>query len=394
MLQAVGDLVRLRGRAGVSPDVTERTAANPLRRVATLGQSVWFDYIERSILSDGTLARMIANDAVTGMTSNPAIFEKAISRDPSYRADSARLAAAETPATEIYEILTFEDVCCAIEQLRPVYDRSGGRDGFVSIEISPHLADDFETTVAEAVRVWDEIDRANLMIKVPATRAGVKALRRLLGLGINVNATLLFSVARYQEIVDAWLSGLEDCVRAGRPVERIASVASFFLSRIDTLIDRRLDTLASAEAHTLRGRAAIACARLAYQEFREMLSTPRWQQLAEAGARPQRLLWASTSTKDPAYSDIKYVEALIGPETVNTLPPETLAAYRDHGQPAVRLTEALDEADEIPERLAALGIDLDLVAHQLEMDGIRKFLEPYDRTHAMLARQTGTVHAD
>jgi transaldolase len=361
--------------------------ANPLTRLAALGQSVWLDYIERSMLADGTLARMIADDAVTGMTSNPAIFEKAIGDNPAYRADRERLTDRGLAAAAIYESLTFADVCCAADLLRATYDRSGGRDGYVSIEISPHLAHDIEATVLEAVRVWDTINRANLMIKVPATAAGVAALRRLLALGINVNATLLFSVARYRDIAAAYLAGIEDCVRAGRPVERIASVASFFLSRIDTLVDPRLDTLATAEAHALRGRAAIACARLARQEFRAMLATPRWRRLAGSGARPQRLLWASTSTKDASYSDTKYVEALIGPDTVNTLTPETLAAYRDHGRPAIRIDEALDEAEEIPERLAAIGVDLETVARQLEQDGIDKFIAPYDRAIRELERR-------
>lgn len=360
-------------------------AANPLQNLAALGQSVWLDYIERSLLTDGTLFRLIADDAVTGMTSNPAIFEKAMQSGPSYRATIARLAARDVPPVAIYEAITFDDVRCATELLRPVYDQSHGRDGFVSIEISPHLAHDAEASVLEAVRVWDTIDRTNLMIKVPATPSGVIALRRLLALGINVNATLLFSVTRYREIAESWLCGMEDCVRAGQPVDRLASVASFFLSRIDTLVDAQLDSLATPEARALRGRAAIACARLAYLEFEAMLATPRWQQLAEAGARPQRLLWASTSTKDPAYSDTKYVEALIGPDTVNTMTPGTVSAYRDHGQPAVRITDAIDEADEIPEQLNAVGIDLATIAARLEQDGIRKFIEPYDRSLARLA---------
>jgi len=362
------------------------SAANPLRSLAALGQSAWLDYIERSMLTDGTLTRRIAEDAVTGMTSNPAIFEKAIVTDPAYRTAVVRLQERGLPATRIYEAMTFEDVCCATALLRPVYARTHGRDGYVSIEVSPHLAHDAEASVMEAVRVWDTIDRANLMIKVPATPAGVVVLRRLLTLGINVNATLLFSVARYREIAESWMSGLEECLNAGKPLDRIASVASFFLSRIDTLVDSRLDTLAVSESRKLRGRAAIACARLAYKAFESVLATPRWQRLADAGAQPQRLLWASTSTKDPAYSDTKYVEALIGPKTVNTMTPETLAAYRDHGRPAVRIRDAIDEAEDVATGLLDIGIDLNDVAEQLEVDGIHKFRDAYDR----VARNLGT----
>jgi len=361
---------------------------NPLWHLAALGQSAWLDYIERSMLTDGTLTRRIAEDAVTGMTSNPAIFEKAIVTDPAYRTAVARLQEHGLPVTRIYESITFEDVCCATELLRPVYDRTHGRDGFVSIEISPHLAHDAEASVMEAVRVWDTIDRANLMIKVPATPPGVVVLRRLLALGINVNATLLFSVARYREIAESWMSGLEECLNAGQPLDRIASVASFFLSRIDTLVDSRLDTLAVSESRQLRGRAAIACARLAYQAFESALATPRWQRLADAGAQPQRLLWASTSTKDPAYSDTKYVEALIGPETVNTMTPETLAAYRDHGRPAVRIRDAIDEAEDVSAGLLDIGIDLNDVAEQLEVDGIHKFRDAYDRVVRILGTRS------
>jgi len=304
--------------------------------------------------------------------------------DPAYRGAIARLMAQDLSAPQIYESITFDDVSSATDVLRPVYERTHGRDGFVSIELSPHLAGDVEGSVMEAVRVWNTINRANLMIKVPATAAGIVILRRLASLGINVNATLLFSVARYRDVADAWIGGLETCLKGGQRIDRLASVASFFLSRIDTLVDARLDRLATAESHALRGRTAIACARLAYQEYRSILESRRWQRLAHAGAQPQRLLWASTSTKDPVYRDTKYVEALIGSDTINTMTPDTLAAYRDHGQPAVRIEAALDEAHEIPEQLKALGIDLEVIADQLEQEGVRKFIEPFDRAQAML----------
>jgi len=358
--------------------------ANPLQALHALGQSVWLDYIEHSILTDGTLSRWITEDAVTGLTSNPAIFEKAMRSGPDYRAPITRFADQGLAPAMIYEAIAFDDIRHATELLRPVYEQSHGRDGFVSFEISPHLAEDAEASVSEAVRIWKAINRSNLMIKVPATPAGTGVLRRLVALGINVNATLLFSVARYREIADAWLGGLEESLKGGQQIDHLASVASFFLSRIDTLVDARLDALAAPESHTLRGRTAIACARLAYQEYQSMLASPRWQRLARAGAQPQRLLWASTSTKDPAYSDTKYVEALIGPDTVNTLTPETLAAYRDHGQPAVRIEEAMEEAEEIPARLKAVGIDLITIAGQLEREGVQKFIDPYDRVLASL----------
>jgi len=360
-------------------------AGNALRHLNAMGQSVWLDYIERSLLTDGTLARLIVDDGLSGMTSNPSIFEKAINHDRHYRDELPRLAAQGLTPVEIYEALTFEDICCAADLLRTVYERSTGRDGYVSIEISPHLAHDTEATVAEAVRVWDQINRANVMIKVPATIAGIAALRRLVGLGVNVNATLLFSVSRYRAIADAHLAGLEDFVASGLPPSRLASVASFFLSRIDTLVDRQLDALDSREARALRGEAAVSCARRAYQAYEEQIAGPRWQALARAGARTQRLLWASTSTKDPSYSDLKYVESLVAPDTVNTLPPETLSAFRDHGQPAVRIRESLDQAQRVAERLARLGIDLEQVAEQLEREGVRKFIEPYDRVIHKLA---------
>jgi len=359
--------------------MNDLAAGNPLRRLGAFGQSVWLDYIQRSLLTDGTLSRLIHEDGLSGMTSNPAIFEKAISRDRQYRDDIPDLAAQGLTPTEMYEMLTFEDICCAADVLRPIYESTGGHDGYVSIEISPHLADDTEATVAEAIRIWDQINRANLMIKVPATAAGIPALRRLCGLGVNVNATLLFSVERYHAIADAYLSGLEDYIASGLPPGRLASVASFFLSRIDTLVDQRLDAIGTRQAQALRGMAAVSCARLAYRVFEEQIANPRWQTLAQAGARPQRLLWASTSTKDPAYADLKYVEPLVAPDTVNTLPPETLAAYRDHGQPAIRIHEEFAQARHLPEQLAHLGIDLAQVADQLERDGVRKFIEPYDR---------------
>jgi transaldolase len=373
--------------------VNERARVGNLGRLEALGQSVWLDYIQRALLTDGGLARLIADDGVTGVTSNPAIFERAISSHDEYDDAIARLAAAGADVLAIYETLAIEDVGRAADLLRPVYERTEARDGYVSIEVSPHLAGDTEATVREAVRIRERLDRPNVMIKVPATPAGIPAIRRLVGQGVNVNATLLFSVARYREVARAYIDGVAECAQAGRPVARVASVASFFLSRIDSLVDKRLDALGTPEAAALRGRAATACARLAYQEYKGLFRQPRWNELARQGARPQRLLWASTSTKDPTYSDVKYVEALIGPDTVNTMPPETLDAYRDHGQPAARIEEASDEAGEVIDRLDAAGIDLAAVALALEHEGVQKFIEPYDKLLAALAAKARTASA-
>jgi transaldolase len=373
--------------------MNERSPGSPLKRLGQLGQSVWLDYIQRALLDDGSLARLVDEDGVSGVTSNPAIFERAISAHDEYDEAIARLAAAGADAREICEALTVEDVGRAADLLRPVYERTDARDGYVSIEVSPHLAGDTDATVTEALRIRDRLDRPNVMIKVPATPAGVPAIRYLVGQGVNINATLLFSVARYREVAQAYVEGLAELARAGRPLRRVASVASFFLSRIDTLVDKRLDALGTPEAAALRGRAAIASARLAYQEFKALVRKPGWKELARSGAKPQRLLWASTSTKDPTYSDVKYVEALIGPDTVNTLPPETIAAYRDLGRPAIRIEEAANEAEEVVDRLDAAGIDLAAVALTLEHEGVQKFVEPFDKLLATIARKARAVHA-
>ena len=367
-------------RVSAAPD-------NPLRRLAALGQSVWLDYIDRALLAGGELERLIREDGISGVTSNPAIFEQAIARHTEYDAAIAVLARRGAGAAEIYEALAVEDVCRAADLLGGVYAASGGRDGYVSLEVSPRLAHDTEATVAEAQRLWARVARPNLMIKVPAMRAGLPAIRRLIAEGINVNATLLFSVARYREVAQAYLAGLEDRLMAGAALDRAASVASFFLSRIDTLVDHRLDQISTDTARARRGQAAIACARLAYQEYQAFTRGTRWQVLAARGAYPQRLLWASTSTKDRAYSDVKYVEALIGPGTVNTLSPETVAAYREHGNPSRRLEEEPDAARALPGQLAALGVELDAVSEELERQGVQKFIEPYERLLAMLARR-------
>ena len=348
---------------------------NRLQAVGALGQSVWIDFIERRLLEDGTLARLIEHDAVTGVTTNPTIFEKALASSSDYAADIAQLAAAGNAGQGIVDMLMRQDVARAADLLRPVYARTAGADGYVSIEVSPRLAHDTDGTVAEAEYLWAALNRPNVMIKVPGTQEGLPALRRLIAAGINVNVTLLFSVARYREVAQAYRQGLKDRAGAGHSVGSVASVASFFISRIDTLIDARLEKSAEPGAATLRGQAATACARLAYQEFLREQNDPVWQQLTALGARPQRLLWASTSTKNPDYSDIRYVDPLIAPNTVNTMPPETLAAYRQHGEPALRIENDLAQAEVLVARLATYGIDVEQVAAELEADGVRRFAE-------------------
>jgi transaldolase len=363
------------------------TTTNPLRRVHELGQSIWLDDIRRDWLRDGHLAKLIAEDALAGVTSNPAIFAKAISEGAVYNDGINSLARAGKSIDDIYETLALEDVQAAADLFKQVYAATNSGDGYVSLEVSPHLADDTKGTVAEGLRLWKAFNRPNAMIKVPGTEAGLPAITELIAAGVNLNVTLLFSVDRYKAVVDAYLAGLEQRVKAGNPIDRIASVASFFLSRIDTLVDAKLDALTNYEARARRGRAAIACARLAYQHYKQWTSSPRWQALAATGVKPQRLLWASTSSKDPAYKDTMYVEALIAPDTVNTLPPATVDAYRDHGEPAVRIEEEVDDAKETVRILKGLGIDLNVVSQQLEREGVKKFKEPFDALLATLKKR-------
>lgn len=362
---------------------------NPLRRVHELGQSIWLDDIRRGWLRDGHLARLIADDALAGVTSNPAIFAKSIGEGAEYNEGIANLARAGRSIDEIYETLALEDVQAAADLFRQTYAATKGADGFVSLEVSPHLADDTRGTVAEGLRLWQAFDRSNAMIKVPGTQAGLPAITELIAAGVNINVTLLFSVERYRAVVDAYLAGLEQRAKAGKPIDKVASVASFFLSRIDTLVDAKLDAIDTDEAKAQRGRAAIASAKLAYQHYKQWIASPRWQALASSGARPQRLLWASTSSKDPAYKDTMYVEALIAPNTVNTLPPATVDAYRDHGEPALRIEDDLAGVKQTVQVLHELGIDLEVVSQQLEREGVKKFKEPFDALLATLQTRAG-----
>jgi transaldolase len=371
--------------------------ANPLQQLAALGQSVWLDYIHRDLFSGGRLRRMIDEDALTGMTSNPAIFEKAIDEGQAYEEQIASLARAGRSANDIYEAISQSDVQHAADELRRVYDATRGEDGYVSLEVNPHLARDQAGTIAEARRLWAALQRPNAYIKVPGTAEGLGAIRTLISEGINVNVTLLFSLPRYQEVMDAYLGGLEQRLAAGGSIERVSSVASFFISRIDAMVDPMLEARMrsghDAGAEAAHGEVAIACGKLAYNVYRQTFADQRFQRLAARGARAQRLLWASTSTKNPHYSDVKYVEALLGPGTIDTMPLETLEAYRDHGQPQSRLAEGLTQAREIFESLPELGVDIDAVCRRLESEGIDKFNQPFDKllqqieTHVDRARR-------
>jgi transaldolase len=363
------------------------TATNPLRDLRKLGQSVWQDDIGRAMLDDGSLARLIENDGVAGVTSNPAIFANSMMKEPQYAAAIQKLLPTVTSSTALYEALVIEDLGRAADLFRPEYERSGGVDGYVSLEVSPHLADDTAGTIAEAQRLWQRLARRNAMIKIPGTLAGLDAIRESIAAGLNVNVTLLFSPERYRAVAQAYFDGLEARVKAGQPIDRVASVASFFLSRIDTLVDKQLDDLAARgqpAAKTLRGKAAIASACRAYEIYEELIASSRWQALAARGARPQRLLWASTSTKDPTYSPVKYVEELVAPDTVNTMPPETINTYRRLGHPELRLERHIADASDVREGLERLGLDLETAAEQLEREGVKKFVEPFDKLQAWL----------
>jgi transaldolase len=356
---------------------TSRTssAVSPLVRLGELGQSPWYDYITRDLMTGGELARLIAEDGLRGMTSNPTIFEKAIAASRLYDAEIRGLAEAGRNAQEIFEHLAVADVQAACDAFAGVHHATGGGDGLVSLEVSPALARDTDATIQEAERLWRRVDRANAMIKIPGTQEGLPAIAHCIAAGVSVNVTLLFSVERYAEVIEAFLDGLERRIEAGLPLRTITSVASFFVSRVDAKVDPLLDRLGDPEA--LRGRIAIANACAAYRLFEWSLGTPRWDRLAKAGARPQRPLWASTSTKDPRYSDVHYVEALVAPRTVNTLPPETFAAYREHGSPAVRIQDGVAAAPGQLRALAELGIDLGAITRALETEGVAKFAASY-----------------
>lgn len=356
-----------------------------LRAVAKLGQSIWLDFIRRSLLTSGGLQEYV-DKGVSGVTSNPAIFEKAITAGSEYDEDLRRLAAQGMSAREIYEALAIADIQRAADILRPVFDAEGeagallapGDDGYVSLEVSPALAHDAQGTIAEARRLNGAVDRPNVMIKVPATSEGLIAIERLTAEGLNINVTLMFSLLQYDQVAAAYLRGLEARAELGKSLSDIASVASFFVSRIDVKIDRRLDAIGTPEAAALRGKIGIASAKMAYQRFRATFRGERWARLANRGARVQRVLFGSTGTKDPAYPDTLYVDNLIAPETINTLPPDTIEAFLDHGTAAATLETDLAAALSQLEALDQVGIDLSVATRELLDEGIEKFATPFD----------------
>jgi transaldolase len=352
---------------------------NRIQELAQLGQSIWLDYIERGMIQNGELQAFV-NQGLVGMTSNPTIFQQAIAKSSAYRAELQQLVSTAKDAKSIFETLAIADIQAAADVLRPVYEKKEQRDGYVSIEVAPDLADDTEATVTEARRLFAVVNRPNIMIKVPATQPGIAAIRQLIGEGININVTLIFGLTRYAAVKEAYLQGLEARLAAGQPVASIASVASFFVSRVDSNVDSKLETLAShngLQPKQLMGQAAVANAKLAYAQFQEKFSGDRWEMLAGAGAQLQRPLWASTSTKNPNYPDLLYVDRLIGPHTVNTMPQKTLEAFLDHGVVAQTVTQGLGEAQQLFADLAALGIDMEKVANELEVEGVQKFADSY-----------------
>ncbi|MCC6361630.1 MAG: transaldolase [Phycisphaerales bacterium] len=352
-----------------------------IRQISELGQAIWLDFISRDLLRSGKL-RDLVNRGMTGMTSNPTIFQKSIAAGREYDDQIRELAAARKSTYEIYEALAMQDIGEAADQIRSVYNESQARDGFVSIEVNPRLADDSDATIEEARRLFRSIDRPNVMIKVPATPAGIPAIRTLIGEGINVNVTLIFSIGAYEKVMEAYIEGLRRLRESGRPLGFVGSVASFFVSRVDTLIDglltKRIDA-GERELGTLRGQAAIANARIAYDCYKSVFEGPQFADLRAAGARVQRPLWASTSTKNPAYSPTKYVDALIGPNTVNTVPPETLDAIEDHATPARTIDLDVQQSYAVIEKLRTVGVDMTRVTDQLLADGVRLFAESFDK---------------
>lgn len=374
---------------------------NRLHALEAAGQAVWLDFLDRAFLAEGGLTRLIEQDGVTGVTSNPSIFEKAIGHGRDYDEDIAALVRhGEMSVTEIYEHLAITDIQAAADALRPVYGRLAGADGFASIEVSPFLASSTQGTIDEARRLWSAVDRPNLMIKVPGTPEGVPAVRALTAEGVNVNITLLFSIEMYEAVAEAFIAGLEDRVAKGEDISRISSVASFFVSRIDSRIDRAIDArvkagdVGSDKLAALRGRVAIANAKLAYQYYLELISSDRWKALAAKGARPQRLLWASTGTKDPAYSDVLYVETLIGRDTINTMPPKTMEAFLDHGVPTPSLTADVDGERRVLSEAERLGLDLADVTAALVLDGVDKFSAAADALLGAIAKTRSRMLGD
>jgi transaldolase len=356
---------------------------NPISELHQLGQSLWYDNIQRKLLVNGDLDRMINQGDIRGITSNPSIFNHAIARSDDYDSALIPLARSGLTAEQIFYCLAVEDIQSAADLFAPLYVETHGGDGYVSLEVSPHLANDTQRTISEAKRLWELVKRPNLMIKIPATPEGIPAIHKTIAAGINVNVTLIFSLERYQEVMEAFTKGLEERVSVGLPINMVASVASFFISRLDSKVDSKLENIIknvsqdSKSAEILLGKVAIANARLAYKLFRETTATPRFDALRKKGARYQRPLWASTSTKNPAYSDVIYINELIAPDTVNTVPPQTLEAFKDHGKAKLTLDGNPSQSRAVIEAIEDLGISLKRVTKELETEGVQAFKDAF-----------------
>jgi transaldolase len=360
-----------------------------LHQLGEHGQSVWIDYLSRDILRTGELERMMREDAVVGVTSNPTIFQKAISAGNTYDDQLRDVLREERDPKEIFIRLATQDVGDALDLLRPVWDEGAGRDGYVSLEVDPNLAWDTEATIAEAQRLHEVVDRPNLFVKIPATKEGLPAIEEMISRGRSINVTLIFGLERYAEVAEAYIRGLERLVEGGGDPTTVASVASFFVSRVDTEADKRLDEIGGHDE--LKGKLAVANAKLAYERYKEIFAGERWEALAAKGATPQRCLWASTSTKNPEYRDVLYVEELIGPNTVNTMPEETIRAFQDHGKVAETLEQGLDEARRTFERLAEAGVDYDDVTRTLEREGVEKFADSFSELIEGIRAKSGEL---
>jgi len=365
---------------------------NPLIQLEELGQSVWLDFINRNLITSGELRRLIEVDGLSGITSNPAIFEKAISQTHDYEYDIRTMSKEGKDEKAIYEAICLKDIQMAADEFRPIYDKTNGEDGYVSMEVDPHLAYNTKGSIEEARRLWTALDRPNVFIKIPATKEGLPAIQQLISEGINVNITLLFGLSRYRQVAEAYISGLEFLEARGKDLKHVASVASFFISRIASLVDPiEEEFLAShgEQAHFgtyVKGHVAISSAKIAYKMYKEIFGSERYRKLAGKGARTQKLLWASTSTKNPEYSDIKYIEELIGKDTINTIPPETMNAYRDHGYPKEMIELGIEQAEWVMDVLPELGINIDVITQQLEDEGVDKFKKQFDKIMLIIGK--------
>jgi transaldolase len=382
----------------MNSDSTTTKVANPLLELQNYGQSVWHDNISRDLLDSGALKRLVDEDGLSGLTSNPTIFEKAINGSTHYDASLRLLVAQGRDVKEIYEALAIEDIQRAADLFRPIFDDTSGQDGFVSLEVSPKLAHNTEETLHEARRLWKAVNRSNLMVKVPATPAGLPAIEQLIGEGVNVNITMMFSMDHYVRVAESYVRGIEALGKKGRPLS-VASVASFFVSRVDTLVDKLLEerilqakgSQEKDEIVSLLGKTAIANSKLVYQKFKEIFSSPRFQPLKAKGAKVQRPLWASTSTKNPKYRDVLYAEELIGPDTVDTMPPATIVAFRDHGVVRPSLEENAEESGGILDRLTMVGINLGAITQKLQDDGVKLFADSFDTLMESISKKKAAL---